>query len=183
MNRCFRKVPREEHDPGRYNPKGSKGGYWAIDMEELAKTNFGKHIIEHGFASTIEYWQQEQYDHQRLNQQLQQQYHIPLAQPHPRPATHYYSRDEYTTHSDERLSPFYARLSNRRNSAFSTVSSKTSSVRDSSSVSPRSISTAEFDHAPTLSNAHRIPPIQHPQKLNTSHTHFNPLMRVNNILN
>ncbi|KAI7861716.1 fork head domain-containing protein [Spinellus fusiger] len=47
LNRCFRKVPRLSYDPVARG-KGSKGGYWAVDMDQLGKTSFGRQILDSG---------------------------------------------------------------------------------------------------------------------------------------
>lgn len=56
MNRCFRKLPRSQ-DNGK---KGTKGGYWTVDVDQLNNTNFGRQILDSGFLGSIEYWHHEQ---------------------------------------------------------------------------------------------------------------------------
>ncbi|KAI7897089.1 fork head domain-containing protein, partial [Mucor mucedo] len=41
LNRCFRKLPRLSQDSAGKG-KGSKGGYWTVDLEQLNNTNFGR---------------------------------------------------------------------------------------------------------------------------------------------
>lgn len=66
LNRCFRKLPRLSQD-NTGKGKGSKGGYWTVDLEQLNNTNFGRQILDSGFLGNIEYW------HQQQQQQQQQQ--------------------------------------------------------------------------------------------------------------
>ncbi|KAI9304872.1 fork head domain-containing protein [Cunninghamella echinulata] len=60
LNRCFRKVPRTQ-DNGK---KGTKGGYWTVDVDQLNNTNFGRQILDSGFLGSIEYWHHEQQQQQ-----------------------------------------------------------------------------------------------------------------------
>ncbi|ORY96596.1 hypothetical protein BCR43DRAFT_563863 [Syncephalastrum racemosum] len=69
LNRCFMKLPRVQ-DVSAKN-KGSKGGYWAVDVDKLSHTNFGRQIIESGFLNNLEYWQQQQ----AIEEQRQRQHH------------------------------------------------------------------------------------------------------------
>ncbi|KAI8333982.1 fork head domain-containing protein [Chlamydoabsidia padenii] len=52
LNRCFYKLPKAT--PGR--GKG-KGGYWAVSLDQLNSTTFGKHLLDSGTISGFEYWQ------------------------------------------------------------------------------------------------------------------------------
>ncbi|KAG0176097.1 hypothetical protein DFQ28_007734 [Apophysomyces sp. BC1034] len=78
LNRCFKKIPRvNQHGPNR--GKGTKGGYWTVDMEQLNNTNFGRQIMDSGFLGNIEYWQHQQHA-QELELQRRQQVPQPQQQ-------------------------------------------------------------------------------------------------------
>ncbi|KAI8339455.1 fork head domain-containing protein [Chlamydoabsidia padenii] len=64
LNRCFRKVARLQ-DNGK---KGTKGGYWTVDIDQLNNTSFGRQILDSGFLGSIEYWHQEQEQQQQQRQ-------------------------------------------------------------------------------------------------------------------
>lgn len=80
MNRCFRKLPRLSQD-NTGKGKGSKGGYWTVDLEQLNNTNFGRQILDSGFLGNIEYWHQQQQQQQHIESSQQQQ---PMQMSHER---------------------------------------------------------------------------------------------------
>ncbi|KAL0095586.1 fork head domain-containing protein [Phycomyces blakesleeanus] len=182
LNRCFRKVPRLAQDP-LIRGKGSKGGFWAVDMDQLSKTTFGRQILDSGMLNTV--WSihnvqqpMDDFDFQGLVSPL---YHSAME------TTRSSAYSELLDQERASTAVFLARLSQplsalstpsfqQNEGSVTSDSTKTYSLRDVSPESPVAIQT------PLLSSM-RL----HEHKLDLESNDpllLNPsLMRVNNILN
>lgn len=169
--------------------KGSKGGYWTVDLEQLNNTNFGRQILDSGFLGNIEYWHQQQQQQQQQQSSASQMSHerVDIVDEidfnnlvSPFYATAVPQNDHrYTTETDDnaRMASFLARFNKRPMSSLGSMSSsKTSSVRGS--TSPHSPAT---DMSTPILSAQLQQ--QYHQKIEMDPLLNPSLMRVNNILN
>ena len=153
------KLPRTQQDGNRN--KGSKGGYWAVDIDKLSHTNFGRQIIDSGFLGNLEYWQQQQTleeqrqrhrssyrsfdldtapntDSNHHSSQQQQQvddfdFDNLVAPPPPQSNDQQDATRMYADESDRSFLTRIKRPLSALSSSFNTSTTKTSSVRDSMS--------------------------------------------------
>ncbi|SAM04219.1 hypothetical protein [Absidia glauca] len=159
LNKCFCKLPKAQSK----GKKGSKGGYWTVDVDQLSSTSFGRQILDSGFLSSIEYWHQEQ-----------QQAMAPSSMAQSTSSNHPRQEIDFTT-----LVPFYLPQKPTSASAQKRFDEADDSKASSVLSSPETdqIGTPTFQ---ALSQFHQRPQgakIDYDSLLNPS------FMRVNNLLN